>query len=159
MKNSAQELGPVPVGYGATDYLRNGPKCGSGGAQRGDGTYDPWGTSYWENNYCQSKSPKTAKNRFKVLKVLQLGEMRQPAAQQGDDAGDVPAVRNFSYTLTAPYKLHFANDLDDLPNNQQIYVMVQSTTRCPITGSNDIQINYVRSPKVELQCKVAYIDP
>lgn len=159
MKNPSGVLPGIPVGADFTTYLRNGPKCGEGGAQRGDGTYDPWPTSYWENNYCQSKSAKTAKNRFKVLKVLQLGEMRQPAAQQGDDAGDVPAVRNFSYTLKAPYKLHFANDLDDCPNNQQIYVMVQSTTLPAKTGENDIQVNYIRSPKVELQCKVAYIDP
>lgn len=159
MKNPSGVLPSIPVGADFTTYLRNGPKCGDGGAQRGDGTYDPYPTSYWENNYVQSKSAKTAKNRFKILKVIQLGEMRQPAAQQGDDAGDVPAVRNFSYTLKAPYKLHFANDLDDCPNNQQIYIMVQSTTLPAKTGENDIQVNYIRSPKVEVQCKVAYIDP
>lgn len=159
MKNPSAVLPTIPVGADFTTFLRDGPKCGDGGAQRGDGTYDPFPTTYWENNYCQSKSAKTAKNRFKVLKVLQLGEMRQPAAQQGDDAGDIPAVRNFSFTLKAPYKLHFANDLDDCPNNQQIYIMVQSTTLPAKSAINDIQVNYIRAPKVELQCKVAFIDP
>ena len=159
MLNSAQELGAVPTGLNLASYLRDGPKAGAGGAQFANGKYDPWTTSYWENNYVQSKSTKTAKNRFKVLKVLNLGEMRQPAAQQGDDAGPTPSQRNFSFTLKAPYKLHFKNALDDLPANQQIYVLVQSTTRPCGSNTNDIQINPIRAPKVEIQCKVAFIDP
>lgn len=61
MKNPDISLPAVPLGGTFNSFLRDGPKCGTGGAQRGDGTYDPYTTTYWENNYCQSKSAKTKK--------------------------------------------------------------------------------------------------
>jgi len=148
----------LPVGWtlpaGTTkqgqEFLRNLSKApfGSTGA---DSSVDPWSSSYYENDYVCSAGNKDA--RFKVLKTLTL-KLAQPAA--GGDADPHQSRKNFSLTLKGNYKFHYPSDTSVLPINQEILVFFMSDTEVPI-GTADPQAP-ICTPKIHMQCKVAFKD-
>lgn len=157
MKNLTSNYGPTPItNIDSNMFLRSGPKApfGSIGA---DSTCDPWSTSYWENDYVQSSKYKN--KRFKVLKVLTL-KTQQPSVASANPGGTaLPSRRDFSCTLKLPYKFQYRDANKRLPVNQEILIFAVSDVKVPITipGVTDNQAP-VTTPKLTLQCKVAFTD-
>lgn len=147
----------------ANQYIRNGPDAGSGGAVLADYSHWAESTSFFERDFVNTsgKDSQNHKRRFKVLKTIDVGPLRQEECQGGDGGGTVPSSKNFACTLKLPYKLLFKAGSSVLPCNQQILIMAVSNVVCGGTAAgavNDTQYPPYRCPRLEIQCKLAYTD-
>lgn len=168
MNNTPQEWGTnpwVPNVPGefvpANQYLRNGPQAGSAGPVLADGSHWAESTSFFERDFVNSsgKSTTSSDRRFRVLKTIDVGPLRQEECQGGDGGGSVPSAKGFACTLKLPYKLLFKRESSVLPCNQQIVIMAVSNVACG-GASQPLDTEYppYRCPRLEIQCKVAYTD-
>ena len=149
MKNTPGTYGVNPITQAnCLEFLRSGPKPPFGSIDA-DLSNDPYATSYYENDYVQSR--KFRKKRFKILKVLTLN-VQQPS----NENTSVPTRRNFSMTLKLPYKFQYINKEALLPTNQEILIFAASDTRVPIGNADNTAPICV--PKLKIQCKVAFSD-
>lgn len=136
------------------EYLRGLSKApfGSYGA---DTSVDPWSQSYYENNFVQSRhGNKTA--RFKVLKTLVL-TVTQPYLG-GMSGRQGPSRKNFSMTIKAPYRFHFPDNTTTVPDNQEILVFMASDVKMTSPTNHTDITPPICTPKVHIQCKLAFKD-
>jgi len=139
------------------EYLRGGAKAPFG-AMAADTSVDFWTQSYFENNYVQSARG-NKKARFKILKTLTLEVAQPSAAVYAVATVSPPSRRNFSVTIKSPYRFHFADNTSTVPDNQEILVFFVSSTKVASPTNNTDMTPPIATPKVNVQCKLAFKDP
>ena len=152
----------TPVAWGADPFaavlaagndapsavLRSGTRMPLG-QSLADGMYDPYAQSYWENDHVQSRKFKD--KRFKVLKVCTITAQQDPSV----GGSNTTTHKNFSYTLKLPYKFQFPTNLSVCPSNKEIVIFACSNVRPFVAGETAVCL---QTPRLNLQCKVAYTD-
>lgn len=96
--------------------------------------------------------------RFKILHKKTITVMQQrtlPSVGENDAAS---SNKSFSYTLKAPYKLHYNSDIDVLPNNQEILVFFYS--QCPTirTVAGVVPVHGAQGPSVVCVSRFSWRD-
>ena len=143
------------------DNIRSGPLITSAtppGINTGNlQTVDLHGLSYY------SKDNIGGKNRFKILKVVEMHCTQQDTVVNPDSGSRNPMKHQAQRTVTikAPWKLHWASDASYMPDNYNLLVAFASNTPTPANALASpplLSADYVAAPSVSVVARVQFKD-
>ena len=143
------------------DNLRSGPRILTGtppGITTGClSTVDLHGLSYY------SKDNVGAKNRFKILKVIEMHCNQQDTAVNPDSGSRPAATHQTQRTVTikAPWKLHWSSNSAFVPDNYNLLVFYSSNTPTAANALSSpplLSADYVAAPSISCVARVQFRD-